>query len=235
MRQETWEQAADSITIRAALLGAVAGAGVTYSTVSSYPQLPLFLAFLSIFHILEFWVTAAYNPGKATIDSTYGNDLQALMTEFILSNGKGYQIAHASAVLEALIEYYCWPWAKHSWRLSIVGLVFIIFGQATRTVAMATAGPNFSHQVALRHEQDHRLVREGVYGFVRHPSYCGFFYWAIGTQIFLLNPFSAVAFTVVLWRFFKDRITKEESLLLSFFHGDYVLYMQQTPSGLPFV
>lgn len=45
--------------------------------------------------------------------------------------------------------------------------------------------------------------------FARHPSYLGFFYWALGTQIMLANPVSIVVFAVVLWRFFKYRIERE--------------------------
>lgn len=42
--------------------------------------------------------------------------------------------------------------------------------------------------------------------YSRHPSYAGFFYWALGTQLLLGNPLSALVFAVVLWRFFSRRI-----------------------------
>jgi len=41
---------------------------------------------------------------------------------------------------------------------------------------------------------------------MRHPSYAGFFAWALGTQILLGNPIGTVVFAVVLWRFFSQRI-----------------------------
>ena len=40
----------------------------------------------------------------------------------------------------------------------------------------------------------------------RHPSYAGFFYYSIGTQIALQNPLSAIGYTLVLYRFFSRRI-----------------------------
>lgn len=40
----------------------------------------------------------------------------------------------------------------------------------------------------------------------RHPSYAGFFYWALGTQLVLQNPISFLGFLIVLWRFFSQRI-----------------------------
>ncbi|KAF3325791.1 Pentatricopeptide repeat-containing protein [Carex littledalei] len=41
---------------------------------------------------------------------------------------------------------------------------------------------------------------------MRHPSYCGFFVWAIGTQFMLCNPISFIGFLLALWRFFSKRI-----------------------------
>jgi protein-S-isoprenylcysteine O-methyltransferase Ste14 len=39
----------------------------------------------------------------------------------------------------------------------------------------------------------------------RHPSYAGFYYWALGTQLILQNPLTFVLFTILLWRFFYYR------------------------------
>ena len=40
----------------------------------------------------------------------------------------------------------------------------------------------------------------------RHPSYAGFFYWALGTQLVLQNPVSFTLYLIILWRFFSRRI-----------------------------
>ena len=71
---------------------------------------------------------------------------------------------------------------------------------------MGKAGSNFNHIVQSEKKSDHVLVTEGVYGYLRHPSYFGFFWWGIGTQIVLGNIFCLVGYTLVLWRFFRRRI-----------------------------
>ena len=43
------------------------------------------------------------------------------------------------------------------------------------------------------------------HSWFRHPSYAGFYYWALGTQLVLQNPISFVGFSFVLWRFFYYR------------------------------
>jgi len=71
---------------------------------------------------------------------------------------------------------------------------------------MIEASSNFSHKIATEKKSTHELVTSGVYSLVRHPSYFGFFWWGVGTQVFLANPLSTVVFMAVLWRFFSYRI-----------------------------
>jgi protein-S-isoprenylcysteine O-methyltransferase len=48
---------------------------------------------------------------------------------------------------------------------------------------MFTAGSNFNHVVQSEKSDTHTLVTSGVYAWCRHPSYVGWFYWSIGTQV----------------------------------------------------
>lgn len=71
--------------------------------------------------------------------------------------------------------------------------------------------------VASRKRDEHQLVTDGVYAWFRHPSYAGFYYWALGTQIVLQNPISFVGFAIVLGRFFYTRTRGEQFVLDGFF------------------
>lgn len=70
---------------------------------------------------------------------------------------------------------------------------------------------------------------------MRHPSYVGWFWWSIGTQIILFNPICIVLYILVSWKFFHDRIYLEEITLLNFFGKEYQDYQQTVPTGLPFI
>ena len=104
-----------------------------------------------------------------------------------------------------------------------VGIVTVFLGQFLRSAAMIKAASNFSHVVAFRRNVGHRLVTDGIYTLAislallrrpsnatsrwfRHPSYAGFFYWALGTQLVLQNPLSFCVYIVLLMRFFSSRI-----------------------------
>jgi len=74
-----------------------------------------------------------------------------------------------------------------------------------------------------------------VYAWFRHPSYTGFFYWAVGTQMILQNHVCFVIFASILWRFFYLRIRYEEKRLIHFFGDEYREYRKTAPTFIPFI
>ncbi|KAL2257548.1 hypothetical protein VTK26DRAFT_9498 [Humicola hyalothermophila] len=221
------------ITLAVGLIGTAA---TLLFTDSPLWRLPFFLAALSAFHFLEFWTTAAYNTRAAEVSS------------FLLtSNWPGYAIAHTVAALECAFTNLVWPGRPFTSAaiftfpnsavsaLTLAGVVLTLLGQAVRTAAMAHAGQSFNHQVQQRRSSDHVLVTTGVYGLLRHPSYFGFFWWALGTQLVMGNALSLAGFALVLWRFFRGRIRHEEELLVIFFGDAYVQYRRRVGVWIPFV
>jgi protein-S-isoprenylcysteine O-methyltransferase len=198
------------ISLRAFLLGAAFGISfpltILLLTLYESPlwRIPFFLLSLSLFHFLEYYTTALFNPTAASVSA------------FLLSqNGSAYNIAHTLAFLECALHSYLWPRGNHFYLLSlhysglVLGLSLILVGQTTRTRAMAHAGSNFNHLVQSRRKQGHVLVTDGIYAWLRHPSYFGFWWWGLGTQLVLGNVVCLVGYAVVLWRFFRGRIESE--------------------------
>lgn len=225
------------IALRAFCLGAALGLSVLLTlatllwTASPLWRLPFFLAALAAFHFLEFWTTAAYNTRNADVKS------------FLLTaNWPAYAIAHAAASLECLVVGVVWPhraWVPLSpvgpLLVTAAGLAMVAVGQAVRSAAMVQAGASFNHVVQQRRARQHTLVTTGVYAHLRHPSYFGFFWWGLGTQLVMGNAVCFVAYAAVLWRFFSARIRREEELLVRFFGDEYVDYRRRTGAKIPFV
>lgn len=225
------------IAIRSFCLGITLALGLTGTlilllfTASPLWRLPFFLAALSLFHFLEFWTTAAYNTRAADVSS------------FILtSNWPGYAVAHTVATLECLLTHTLLPLPLPLPlpRLPVVvavavGLALVVLGQAVRSAAMVQAGPSFNHTVQRRRGAGHVLVTAGVYARLRHPSYFGFFWWALGTQLVMGNVLCLAGYAAVLWRFFSGRIRHEEELLVRFFGAEYVAYRARVGTWIPFV
>ena len=90
------------------------------------------------------------------------------------------------------------------------------------------------------------------HSWFRHPSYTGFFYWAVGTQMVLQNHLCFIVFSFLLWRFFHYRIrceclhsrhrdvlmkfkTDEENRLINFFGDEYREYRKTTHTLIPLI
>ncbi|KAI0016931.1 ICMT-domain-containing protein [Xylariomycetidae sp. FL0641] len=223
------------IAVRAFCLGAalalsvVAMFAILIWTSSPLWRLPFFVGALATFHFLEFWTTAKYNTPIAGTGS------------FLLTaNWPAYAIAHVLAMLECFVTKVVWP--NRSWApfysghiLLLVGFIMVFVGQVVRSGAMVQAGQSFNHIVQHRKKDNHDLVTTGLYSYIRHPAYFGFFYWGIGTQIVLGNPFCFIGYLVVLWHFFSQRVKDEEASLINFFGDDYINYKKRVGTGMPFV
>ncbi|KAF3915352.1 hypothetical protein AA313_de0205778 [Arthrobotrys entomopaga] len=225
------EYALDGIAIRAQLLGLTLGlsfsAAVELYLHNSLYHLPSFFCCLSVFHFLEFYITARYNTRRASISS------------FLFTNGRAYTAAHTIATLESLISHFFLPLPSFIRTppppLFLTGLCMVVFGQTIRSLAMIHAAASFNHHVAHRKEVDHKLVTGGVYGYFRHPSYFGFWVWGLGTQVMMGNVVCFWGYAVVLWRFFRGRIEGEEEHLVRFFGKRYVDYRARTRVWIPFI
>ncbi|XP_043260006.1 protein-S-isoprenylcysteine O-methyltransferase [Colletes gigas] len=213
------------VAVRAIFLGYVFGIGILVSLVAppSWQMFGVYITILATFHFSEFLSIAWVNPLTLSIDS------------FILNDTIAYAVAAVSSWIEFVVERQYFPTMKESSSLSYFGLILCICGELLRKLAMFTAKHNFNHIVQRERMDNHELVTYGVYRLCRHPSYVGWFYWSIGTQLVLQNPFCFLAYMVASWKFFHDRILIEEITLLNFFGEDYVEYQKNVGTGLPFI
>lgn len=236
------------ISIRAFCLGIAFGVCSLSSAQLAYFgydlwRIPFFVATLAVFHYLEFDMTARFNPPDGKVASF-----------LLFNNGAAYTIAHTTAMFEAALGSWLSSDYKPKW-LAIpfdvhmpdilptlpstlpvtLGLVLVVIGQSMRSLAMAYARTNFNHIVQSTRKSDHVLITNGVYAFSRHPSYFGFFWWGLGTQLVLGNRLCFMVYMIVLWNFFNRRIKHEEQHLVAFFGDHYLSYRKRVGVWIPFI
>ncbi|XP_012270623.1 protein-S-isoprenylcysteine O-methyltransferase [Orussus abietinus] len=213
------------VAVRAAFLGYAFGVGILiYLTAPlSWKIFGIYVSVLATFHYTEFLSIAWTNPGSLSTDS------------FVINHSVAYGIAACSSWAEFFVERYFLPEMKEPYFCSYLGLIMCISGEVLRKLAMFTAQHNFNHLVQYKKVEEHKLVTHGVYSLCRHPSYVGWFYWSIGTQLILQNPICLVAYAVTSWRFFYTRVLIEEEILIIFFETEYTEYQKRVGTGLPFM
>jgi protein-S-isoprenylcysteine O-methyltransferase len=192
-------------------------------------RVQIYLCSLAIAHLSEYLFVASYHTHQLNWDS------------FLINQSKFYVLAHAIAVTEYTLKYFFLPSLELlegvEWLIRMVtlpvGLIMLAIGHTVRITAMFTAARSFHHLVQYRHKEGHVLVTNGIYAYLRHPSYFGWFVWCLGTQVVLINPVSWVGFYFASVKFFVDRVPDEELLLEEFFGEDYIDYALRTPIWIP--
>ncbi|KAL0223976.1 hypothetical protein P9112_003366 [Eukaryota sp. TZLM1-RC] len=186
-------------------------------------ELYAFLLLLIFFHVSEFSLSYYFHPTTTSKSS------------WLISTP--YVVAMILAFTEYFVEltFFTFKTSPRYNVISVIGLFVVILADAFRKLSIITAGRSFTHQIAVNKSSQHSLVTSGIYAFSRHPSYFAWFWWSIGTQILLKNPLSCVAYAIVSWRFFADRIPYEEQFLVKFFGQDYISYRNRVPTRIPFI
>ncbi len=113
------------------------------------------------------------------------------------------------------------------------GLLIITLGMFFRFYSIVSLGKLFTVDVTIR--KNHRLKQDGVYRFIRHPSYLGSIVSFLGFGISLNNWISLIIIVVMVTVAMLNRIRVEERLLLEQFGSEYSDYMKKTYRLLPFI
>jgi protein-S-isoprenylcysteine O-methyltransferase len=211
---------------RSAVILNVFSVGLLISTQSTRAHMRPFgfyLMCLATFHLSEYLFTALFNYRALRVDS------------FLLNHSFEYKLAALLSWSEYFVEMLVWPDMKMNSYMCWMGIGLIVFGEICRKLAMYTAGKSFNHLVQDSKADDHTLVTNGIYSIVRHPSYFGWFYWSIGTQVLLANPICIIGYTLASWKFFHSRILYEEYYLIKFFGQQYIDYQARVSIGIPFI
>jgi protein-S-isoprenylcysteine O-methyltransferase Ste14 len=115
--------------------------------------------------------------------------------------------------------------------LQLAGLVFIISGLFVRWIAILSLKHQFTVDVSIR--KDHRIIKEGIYRFVRHPSYSGSLLSFLGLGLCFSNYLSLIVVFVPICSAFLYRIGIEEKVLIQAFGSEYNDYCASTKRLIP--
>lgn len=95
----------------------------------------------------------------------------------------------------------------------------------------ADLGRNWSATLQIR--QEHTLITNGVYRYMRHPMYAAHLLWAIAQGLLLQNWLAGWIFLIAFIPMYLVRAPKEEQMMLDNFGEEYRNYISRTGRIIP--
>ena len=111
------------------------------------------------------------------------------------------------------------------------GILLLVAGTTLRWAAVFTLGSYFTVNVTILEGQ--RVVRRGLYRFVRHPAYAGLLLRYLGFGLAFANWLSAALIFLPLLGATLYRIRVEEAALRERFGEEYLSYARATKRLIP--
>jgi protein-S-isoprenylcysteine O-methyltransferase Ste14 len=112
----------------------------------------------------------------------------------------------------------------------VVGLAVGLAGAVLLTWSAVLLGRFMMHEAAVR--EDHTLIRNGPYRFIRHPVYAGYLALLLGSGVGSLNIFLWCLWPVSLIGILMQAAS-EEQVLGERFGQDYDCYLRRTGRLVP--
>jgi protein-S-isoprenylcysteine O-methyltransferase len=170
----------------------------------------------------ELWISRAFRSGSGTSARDAGS-LRVILVVVYGCTVAGVCIALVSR-RGALPDPGVLQW---------IGLGMIVAGIAIRLIAIRTLRRFFTVDVAVL--ADHRLIRHGLYRYVRHPAYTGALLSFYGLAVALANPWAALVIVVPITAAFAYRMRIEEAVLRGAFPDEYPEYERTTARLIPYL
>lgn len=133
-----------------------------------------------------------------------------------------------------------WAAGLHAFDLTLarpqifyLGLALMVAGMIFRAYAIRQLGRYFTPEVTVQPGQ--RVVDQGLYRLMRHPSYTGTFITILGYGLALTNWLSLAIMLALPGLAYAFRMRVEEAALSEALGQEYRDYMRRTKRLIPFI
>jgi protein-S-isoprenylcysteine O-methyltransferase Ste14 len=123
-------------------------------------------------------------------------------------------------------------WTIDGDRVRYLGLILFFAGCILRLAAAFALGRRFSGLVAI--QPGHQLKTDGLYRYIRHPSYTGLLITMIG-WVLVFRSAIGLLLNIPLFLLLLSRMNDEEKFLETHFGIQYRTYRERTRRLIPFV
>jgi len=112
-----------------------------------------------------------------------------------------------------------------------LGVILMLFALLVFWRSHKDLGLNWSPSLEIRTE--HKLITNGIFGYIRHPMYASQWIWVIAQPLLLHNWLAGFLDLFVFIAFYFLRVRAEEKMMLDTFGDKYREYMKKTGAVFP--
>lgn len=184
-----------------------------------YPQLWILVAFGVALSVCQ----PAYKPmdGEAP-ERDRGTAAQIVWSVYL---------TQLIGVIEAV--HFRFPESFRWDAIATAALFAMAAGLFLRIWAVFTLGRYFTWFITVY--EDHKVIRNGPFRFIRHPSYCGALILFVATLVFIHAWISVVLSAVFQLFAYVRRIRYEERLMIERLGESYVKYRREVKALVPLI
>lgn len=182
----------------------------------------IFLCGMVLQIILRSYYVQYYNSGPS---HRYFNKRERLYLFFIFVGFQLLPLVYVFSTWFAFFDYSLPKW------MGIPAALTYMFGVWLFFRSHADLGKYWSPGLEIK--EDHQLITDGVFKWVRHPMYAAFVVIAVAQIFMLQNWVIGPAFLLLAIPFYLQRVKREEKMLIKKFGSDYQQYIDRTGEIFP--
>ena len=168
------------------------------------------------------------------------------MTSYFINGTKGVVTIKISTLqhfskfplsFNLIVTFYCFlkrnQFSNNYILIKLLGLSFCFIGLLIRVWAIKTLKNFFSWKINI--QKEHKLIKNGPYSLLRHPSYSGGILAVFGFNLSLGVYAGIFSFLITYIPILLMRVFSEEKVLINYFRTEYENYKKRTYALIPFV
>lgn len=141
-------------------------------------------------------------------------------------------VVHVLVVLGTTVEFFNLNRRMNFYIVSL-GIIMIFISKITQRLSITALGSYHSYNIEIF--KDHKLIRSGIYAYMRHPIYSVTILELLGIPL-IGNAYYSFYFALIFYMpLLVARVILEERALIHKFGEEYINYKKGTPALFPLI
>jgi len=188
-----------------------------------------------VFFVLVYAVAIAFIPFYKKMDKKPATAYMAFVLAFAIEmHGIPLSMYTISALIGKQLPYgVMWGHTLFD-QIGYTGMYISIILSLMALVLISNGWYHIYHKYWSADEGKGRVVKTGVYRYIRHPQYTGFLLITVGMLFNWATLPTLIAWPIMVWIYVR-LAKREEKDMIEEFGEEYVMYMKKTKMFIPFV